>query len=1337
MPVTKIGKVGYGWFEKLTNRLGMGLRSKLVAIFVVVKVVPLVILAFLAWWQITSFGVALSERAIEDSSVALNNSAIESIERMTTDAAQNVADYLYQRDADIQYLATVEPDAKNYQSFIERMTGRLVEQGIWALAADGMSWERGDLPASSDTEDDSPSSNAENDDVVTGATFHHRDPDFITYTNVPLYDEITFINLAGQEQVKVTATGTTKVNFPLSPELKNIRQRQNTYVQAETYGAALDTLQPGDIYVSDVIGAYVPTTYIGMYTPKQIIIGALNAEITALKAISPTSGELNQLIERLGAVAKTDLPNLKTSQSDNAALMQEVIEQSQQFIDTAAEAVRSPEVLERIEALKTTISKKTFEPANVAYAGEENPLGQRFEGIIRWVTPTVDSAGVKNGYVSFALNQEFISDLTDHIMPTAERYTELPNAFEGNYAFIWDYQCRSIVHPRHHSIVGYDPDSGLEEIPWLESSIYEELLGRIDGKNVDDLQAHWAELVNDPQPQDTAYKEVDDLLKDVSVFSEQSRSKKPAAALTASGNVGLDGRYLNNAPQCTGWMDETRDGGSGSFYILWSGLYKLTTAAAIPYYTGQYAPSAQNNYSLRGFAMLTIGAGLESFQEPVVATDANLKAITQENQVNSFWQLVVSTLILILLVVIVAVWLADYLTNRIKVLVDGIEMFRSGRRQFRFHSSQKDELGALANSFDDMADAINDSIASPLVITDKNFKIIYSNAYALDFTATDLETAVGLDYETISIYPKDTQYDPLKAMAEGVEADVYYHAPSDRYVRGIATHLYNNDGELSGYYVLTQDVTEIQIAREKAEQASVAKTAFLSNMSHEMRTPMNAIIGMSSIGLNSNDVERKDYCFDKITNASNHLLGVINDVLDISKIEANKLELAHNEFDFEKMLQHVIKINDYRIEEKKQELIVWIDPQIPTSLIQDEQRLGQVITNLLSNANKFTPEGGSIRIDCDLISDDGDTVTLKIAVTDTGIGLAPDQRDRIFNEFEQASNETSRRFGGTGLGLAISRRIVNMMGGDIWVESELQKGSTFAFTVQAQKGVQERTALLAPGVELNNVKVLVVDDDPTILEFFQSITQRMGVHCETAINGLDALQMVKDNGPYDIYYVDWKMPELDGIELSRRIRAITTSKSVVIMISATEWSVIEATARQAGVDMYLPKPLFPSSVADSINQCIGAKSSVATAKNRAVDAEDEEETVFTDKKILFAEDVEVNREIALALLEPTGAQVVNATNGAEAVAAFEQDPESFDLILMDIQMPDMDGLEATRRIRSLNFSKAKTIPIVAMTANVFKEDIEQCLEAGMNDHIGKPLNFGEVLEKLKKYLRAR
>jgi signal transduction histidine kinase len=398
--------------------------------------------------------------------------------------------------------------------------------------------------------------------------------------------------------------------------------------------------------------------------------------------------------------------------------------------------------------------------------------------------------------------------------------------------------------------------------------------------------------------------------------------------------------------------------------------------------------------------------------------------------------------------------------------------------------------------------------------------------------------------------------------------------------------------------------TMLKEALRKATVASKAKGEFLSNMSHEMRTPLNAIIGMTAIGKKSGDLKHKDYALDKIDNASTHLLGVINDVLDMSKIEANMLELSPVEYNFEKMLQKTIAVINFRLDEKKQKFKVYVDPAIPKTLIGDDQRLAQVITNLLGNAVKFTEEGGTITLDARFLEEKDKVCTIQIAVSDTGIGISAEQQEKLFRSFQQAESSTTRKFGGTGLGLAISKNIVEMMGGEIQIKSEPEKGSTFTFTVQAKRGIFKKQDLQAE----------------------------------------DAMDESEEKMPLDI----------NGL--------------------------------------------------------------------------------FAVHCILLVEDVEINREIVQALLEPTQLRIDCAENGIEAVRMFSEAPRASELIFMDVQMPEMDGYEATRQIRAIEGDLQGQIPIIAMTANVFREDIEKCLEAGMNNHVGKPLDFNEVLEKLRFYL---
>ncbi|MDR1612873.1 MAG: methyl-accepting chemotaxis protein [Planctomycetota bacterium] len=593
-------------FSNMMDRLGLSMQTKLVAIFLVVKVVPLIILTFIAWRQFLFLGDKLKEIAVMDSTSSLNARATQNIERMTTDTARQVADFLYGRDADILYLANRPPSEETFSAFIDNARKRLVKPGKWELSPDGSEWVNAESPPAGRP---GVSTNAENNDRDG---FHAIPAEPFAYVNAPLYDEITFIDLDGRELVKVVAKDSPKRRHRMDPEKKDVSRRENTFVKAETYFDKLKTLRPGDIYVSDVIGAYAGTNHIGMYTP--------------------------------GAVA------------------------------AAAEKRGYP-----IE----------YKPEEQAFAGEENPNGRRFEGIVRWATPVAGEDGAVSGYVTFALNHDHIMEFVDHITPMDERYSELPSAYEGNYAFIWDYKCRSICHPRHHSIVGFDPETGDPQIPWLESSIY-------DG---------WKK---------SGVKKWTDYVKDYPEFHEQSRTKNPAPELTRSSLVGLDGRYLNNAPQCTGWMDLTEGGGSGSFYILWSGLYKLNTAGAIPYYTGQYAPSPENGFSRRGFGFVAIGSGLEYFTMPARETEARLVKSVEENLASTVAQLGVTTVILTVVVVLIAIWMAWHISRPIKSMAGYMSRLAIGDAITADVSApalkRGDEIGLLARSLNDLIAARRDEL---------------------------------------------------------------------------------------------------------------------------------------------------------------------------------------------------------------------------------------------------------------------------------------------------------------------------------------------------------------------------------------------------------------------------------------------------------------------------------------------------------------------------------------------------------------------------------------------------------------------------------------------------
>ena len=532
---------------------------------------------------------------------------------------------------------------------------------------------------------------------------------------------------------------------------------------------------------------------------------------------------------------------------------------------------------------------------------------------------------------------------------------------------------------------------------------------------------------------------------------------------------------------------------------------------------------------------------------------------------------------------------------------------------------------------------------------------------------------------------------------------------------------------------LAQQRESLSAALEEANQANKAKTAFLSNMSHEIRTPMNAIIGLNRIALNDPGIsETTRDRLEKIGLSAQHLLSIINDILDMSRIESGRMTVKNEEFSFAKVLAQVNTIISGQCRDKGIEYDCRVNGTVDDYYIGDDMKLRQVLINILGNAVKFTPSGGNITFVVEVISRFNGRSTLRFIISDTGIGMSQDFLPRLFDAFSQEDSSSTNRFGSTGLGMAITKSIIELMNGTISVESEKQKGTTFTVTVTLidcdRKIIEEEESVLAP----HELCVLVIDDDPIACEHARLVLGQVGVNCEKASSGAEGLQMVKvrhaRREPYNLILVDWRMPDMDGLETTRQIRTAVGTETPVVILTSYNWDDIIDEAKAAGVDTFVAKPLFARTVLDEFKEAFKKKNAALVRKK----------TDLKCRRVLLAEDVPVNAEIMIMVLSMREIQVDHAENGRIAVEMFEEHEEGYyDAILMDMRMPEMDGLEASRRIRAINRFDAKTIPIIALTANAFDEDVQRSMQAGLTAHLSKPVDPDVLFETLEGLLNQR
>lgn len=982
------------------------IRDKLIGIFVLIKVIPLIVLAWFAWNEISSLSVTLETHVNEmartsagttkevaglaaSSSIrALDLRSREAIEHLTTDTARRVAAFLSDRDVDIRTASLLKPDKKLFQAFLDAHRRNITRHRPWVLNEEKNRWE-----PSAENQDDGRTVTAENRD--NELDFHYRAPEKTGMVqSIPLYLEMTYVDISGKETIKVTSSDI------LPGELRDISNKTRTFCKAETYFEHLKLLKSGEIYVSDVIGAYVKTHLIGPYTKKQA--GQKGLE---------------------------------------------------------------------------------FLPGASGYAGKENPVGKRFQGLVRWAMPVTQN-GTITGYITLALDHTHIMEFTDHIVPTSERYSDISDAGSGNYAFMWDHMGRNISHPRDYSIAGYDPATGEPAIPWLEEGIYENF------KN--------------------SGLDIDRFLKTLPEYDHQALSKIPSKEMVQKGLVGLDCRYLNFAPQCDGWHKLTQYGGSGSFVIEWSGLKKLTTAAAIPYFTGQYKNSP------RGFGFVTIGANVDEFHRPADETAAAIKetegrfieTIEKQNMENkkvietslreTAIRLAGYTAIMVVLVIAVAVMMASALTRRITTMIKGISKFQRGEMDYRLPVQSQDEMGALGCSFNSMADTIRtsileleqskstvedsnvslkamlsniiDSMPSVIIGVDTFAHVILWNSEAGKLTGKRFKDVEGKNlFHVFPLLEKEESivFSAIELGQIKKEERLETVIHDERFIYDVIAYPLISS-KIDGAVIRIDNITtrvnmeEMMIQTEKMQSIG----GLAAGMAHEINSPLAGIIQSAQIIENRTkpdmeqnikvareigiDLEKLHLYFQQrkiyvmiqsILDAGRRAADIVANMLTFSRKSDSVFSLQRIDKVLDQTLGIVIKDFDLKkhMDFKKIKIQRHYDADLPETPC-DRGKLQQVFFNILKNGAQAMMENLKNREPEFRITTLREGNSVVIEIEDNGPGMDETVKARIFEPFY-----TTKSVGaGTGLGLYISYFIiVENHKGNITVESVPGKGTNF------------------------------------------------------------------------------------------------------------------------------------------------------------------------------------------------------------------------------------------------------------------------------------------------------